>query len=96
MRNTTPTHLITILKELLDGKTMKSSDQFIVNANQYFRTIKKQGIELVEVWKPNLTNTGQHKERSLHQTIENIKRAKKYLEALHGIKPKKDEVQGNS
>lgn len=93
MKNTTPTHLITILRKLLDGATMKSSDQFIVNANQYFGTIKKHGIELVEVWKPNLTNSGRHKERSLHQTIENIKRAEKYLLNLQGIKPKQDEVQ---
>ena len=93
MKNTKTTHLATILKELLDGKKMKSSDQFIVNANQYFGTIKKHGIELVEVWKPNLLNSGRHKERSLHQTIENIKKAEKYLLSLQGINPKKDEVQ---
>ena len=92
MKNTKTSHLITILKELLNGSTMKSSDQFIVNANQYFVTLKKHGIELVEVWKPNLTNTGKHKERSLYQTIENINRAKKYLEALQGIKSKKDKM----
>ena len=63
------------------------------NSNQYFAILKKHGIELVEVWKPNLTNAGKHKERSLHQTIDNIERAKKYLEALQGVKPKQDEVQ---
>jgi len=93
MKNTKQTHLITILKALLNGKVMKSSDQFIVNANQYFVTIKKHGIELIEVWKPNLTNAGRHKERKLHQTLENIKRAEKYLEKLQGIKPQNDEVQ---
>ena len=86
-------HIITILKLLLAGETVKSSDRLASNSNQYFGTIKKHGIELVEVWKSNLTNAGQHKERSLHQTIENIERAKKYLEALQGVKPKQDEVQ---
>ena len=93
MKKTKTTHLITILQELLNGKVMRSSDQFIVNSNQYFATIKKHGIELVEVWKPNLTNAGRHKERSLHQTLENINRAKKYLEELQGIKFNQDEVQ---
>ena len=44
--------------------------------------MKKEGIELVEVWKPNDTNKGKHKERSLHQNIENIKRAELYLKRL--------------
>jgi len=87
------THIITILKLLLAGEKVVSRDRLASNANQYFGTIKKHGIELVEVWKPNLTNAGKHKERSLHQTIENIERAKKYLEALQGVKPKQDEVQ---
>ena len=86
-------HIITILKLLLAGETVKSSDRLASNSNQYFSTIKKNSIELVEVWKPNLTNIGRHKERSLHQTIRNIERAKKYLKALQGIKSKKDEVQ---
>jgi len=87
------THIITIMKSLLAGEKVVSRDRLASNSNQYFGTIKKHGIELVEVWKPNLTNSGRHKERSLHQTIDNIKRAKKYLEALQGVKPKQDEVQ---
>ncbi len=78
-------HLITILKQLLEGEILTSIDSNMVNTNQYFRTIKKHGIALVEVWKPNLTNSGRHKERSLHQTIENIKRAKSYLYKLQGF-----------
>lgn len=87
------THIINIMKLLLAGEKVTSNDRLASNTNQYFGTIKKHGIELVEVWKPNLTNTGRHKERSLHQTIENIDRAKKYLEVLQGVKPKQDEVQ---
>ena len=93
MKNTRSSHIITIMKLLLNGEAVTSIDQMASNSNQYFGTIKKNGIELVEVWKPNLTNAGQHKERSLHQTIDNIERAKKYLEALQGVKPKQDEVQ---
>ena len=75
-------HLITILTLLLEGKKLSSNDMFASNSNQYFVQIKKQGIELIEVWKPNDTNRGQHKERSLHQTLENIKRAEVYLDRL--------------
>jgi len=82
MNNQKSSHIITILKELLNGNKIKSSDYHIVNSNQYFGTIKHHGIELIEVWKPNLSNSGQHKERSLNQTIENIKRAEDYLERL--------------
>jgi len=77
------------MKFLLNGEAVTSIDQLASNSNQYFGTIKKHGIELVEVWKPNLTNAGRHKERSLHQTIDNIERAKKYLESLQGISHKK-------
>lgn len=83
------THLITIMKLLLNGEAVTSIDRLASNSNQYFGTVKKHGIELVEVWKPNLTNSGRHKERSLHQTLENIERAKMYLESLQGIKHKK-------
>ena len=83
------THIITIMKLLLAGEIVVSKDRLASNANQYFGTIKKHGIELVETWKPNLTNSGRHKERSLHQTLENIERAKKYLESLQGIGHKK-------
>ena len=78
------------MKLLLAGEKVVSRDRLASNANQYFRTIKKHGIELVEVWRPNLDNTGRLKERSLHQTIENITRAKKYLDALQGVKSKQD------
>ena len=81
-------YIIWTLKELLKGETL-SRIPHAKNANQYFRKIKNNGIELVEVWKPNLTNAGRHKERSLHQTLENIERAKKYLHALQGVKHKK-------
>lgn len=77
-------HLSRILIELIEGKTLHSIDQKASNTNQYFRTIKNNGIELVEVWQPNLTNTGRHKARSLHQTHENIKRAKTYLKKIQG------------
>jgi len=82
-------YLIIALKGLLNGDKLSNIPN-AKNSNQYFATIKKHGIELVEVWKPNLTNSGTHKERSLHQTLENIERAKKYLETLQGIKHKKD------
>ncbi len=78
------THTITILKLLLEGKKLSSNDMFISNANQYFVHIKNQGIELVEEWKLNLTNDGRHKERRLLKSIENIKRAKAYLQILLG------------
>ena len=77
-------HLITILTLLLEGKALSANDVFASNANQYFNKLKKQGIELIEVWKPNDTNRGQHKERRLHQSIENIKRAEAYLCKLLG------------
>ena len=82
-------HVIIILKLLLKGEVLSSSDRLASNSNQYFGTIKKHGIELVEVWKQNLTNSGRHKTRSLHQTLDNIERAKKYLESLQGIRHKK-------
>lgn len=84
--STKSSNLITILKQLLDGEAVTSIDRLASNSNQYFRTIKLNGIELVGVWKPNLTNSGQHKERRLHQTIDNIKRAEAYLRSLHGVK----------
>jgi len=76
-------HLITTLKLLLKGEKLSSLPN-CKNFNQYPRAIKNNGIELVEVWKPNLYNMGRHKERSLHQTLENIERAKKYLHVLQG------------
>jgi hypothetical protein len=84
MKKKTPTHIIHILSELLQGKSLCSNDIFASNSNQYFNTIKHQGIELIEVWKPNLTNSGKHKDRRLNQTIENIKKAEQYLNKLRG------------
>jgi len=78
------THIIVIMQELLSGGTSTAIDSKASNRNQYYGTIKKQGIELVEVRKPNLTNPNTHLERSLHQTIENIKRAENYLKRLKG------------
>jgi len=91
MSNVKSSHIITIMKLLLKGEAVTSIDQLASNSNQYFGTIKKHGIELIEVWKPNLTNAGRHKERSLHQTIDNINRAKEYLAKLQG-RLKYDEV----
>ncbi|WP_457748488.1 hypothetical protein [Sulfurimonas sp.] len=82
--NAKTSHIITIMQELLNGGVSSSMDAIASNRNQYYGTIKKQGIELVEVRKPNLTNKGTHKERSLHQTIDNIKRAEAYLNRLLG------------
>lgn len=84
MKNKT-SNLIVILQELLDGKSVTSIDAICSNRNQYFRTIKKKNIELIEVWKPNFYNKGQHKERRLFQSIDNINRAKKYLCELRGV-----------
>ena len=78
------THTITILTLLLEGKTLSSNDMFVSNSNQYFVQIKKQGIELIEVWRPNTTNKGKHKERRLHQNKRNIERARRYLKKLLG------------
>lgn len=77
-------YLIIALKKLLNGEILSELPP-AKNSNQYFVTIKKHGIELIEVWKPNIGNSGHHKERSLHQTIENIDRAKKYLESMQGM-----------
>ncbi len=95
MKKSTP-YLIIALKRLLAGETLSDLPPS-KNSNQYFVTIKKHGIELVEAWKPNLTRPGRHKERSLHQTLKNINRAKKYLESLQGVAHKKPlKVQKNT
>lgn len=86
MKSEKSSHTIRILKQLLKGDAVTSSDLLASNSNQYFGTIKENGIALVEVWTPNNTNAGRHKERSLYQSSENIKRAKKYLEKLQGAK----------
>ncbi len=70
---------------MIEGKTLSSSDQLASNSNQYFNTVKNNGIALIEVWMPNLTNTGRHKARSLHMEDENVERAKNYLKKLQGV-----------
>ena len=84
MNEAKTSHTITILRELLSGRVSISMDSKASNRNQYYAPIKKQGIELIEVYKPNLNNKGRHKERSLKQTTENVKRAEKYLNKLLG------------
>ncbi len=71
-----------VLEDLLSGKTLTASDKHFSNTNQYFKGIKKRGIELIEVWKPNKDNRGRHLERRLNPSIENIKRAERVLEDL--------------
>jgi len=85
MKKRNTPYLIIAMKKLLAGETLSELPP-AKNSNQYFSTIKNNGIALVEVWKPNITNAGRHKERSLHQTIENITRAEKYLKSLQGVK----------
>lgn len=83
MENKT-SHIIVLLGMLLDGKSLTASDYIASNSNQYFRSIKKQGIELIEVWENNRFNTGKHKIRRLNQSLENIKRAENHLKRLKG------------
>lgn len=84
-KNEKSSHLINTLNSLLEGKRMSSMDIKASNSNQYFCTIKNNGIELIEVRKPNLTNSNHHLQRRLNPSNENIKRAKKYLNRLRGI-----------
>ncbi len=81
---TKTTHIIVALKGLLAGESLTSIDSIASNRNQYFGTIKKQGIELIEVWENNHFNDGKHKVRRLNQSLENIKRAENYLKKLKG------------
>lgn len=76
------THKITILKKLLSGAELSSSDMFASNSNQYFVDIKNHGVELKEVWTPNKQNPGRHLERSLVLNEDNISIAVKYLRKL--------------
>lgn len=73
------TNLTSILHDLIQGQKLTSIDRNASNTNQYFHTIKKQGIELIEEWKPNQHNQGQHKERSLQSDHKNVTKAKNYL-----------------
>jgi len=77
------TNLIAILHDLIQGHKLTSTDRNTVNTNQYFKTIKDKGIVLVEEWKPNKSNQGRHKLRSLHRDPANVTRAKKFLLKLN-------------
>ena len=94
MRATKSTHLINILRRLLNREILSSIDIKASNSNQYFCTIKNNGIELIEVNKPNLTNRGYHLERRLNPSEANVKRAEKYLKKLLGVKL--DEKNGSN
>ena len=72
-------NLTRILHDLIQGQKLTSIDRSSSNTNQYFKTIKDNGIHLIEEWKPNLENQGRHKERSLHRDPENVTRAKNFL-----------------
>ncbi len=83
---TKTSYLTDFLTRLLNGETLVSGDLMASNSNQYFATMKNNDIELIEVYKPNLTNKGRSKHRRLNMTPENIKKAKEYLSRLQGIK----------
>ncbi len=76
-------HTMTILKRLLEGETLISSDIFASNTNQYFVGIKNQGIKLTE-W--NDLREGRHLKRKLDTAPDNIKRANEFLNRLKRIK----------
>jgi len=79
--NAKSSYLIIALQKLMNEEKL-SSIKDAKNSNQYFNTIKNNGIELIEVWKPNLTNRGRHLERSLNPTEENIHNTTVYLKRL--------------
>lgn len=83
MENRKTSYLIIALTRLLKGEKL-SYIEGAKNSNQYFNIVKNYGIELIEVWKPNLLNSGKHKERRLNFTEDNVKLAQDYLERLRG------------
>lgn len=83
MENRKSSYLIIALQKLLNKERL-STIEGAKNSNQYFCTIKNKGIELIEVEVPNLTNRGNHLERRLNLTDENIRKAKDYLKRLKG------------
>lgn len=85
MENRKTSYLIVALTKLLKSERL-SYIQGAKNSNQYFCTIKNKGIELIEVEVPNLTNRGNHLERRLNMTDENIKHAQDYLDRLKRTK----------
>ena len=76
-------HTINILKDLIAGKTLTSSDIRASNSNQYFMKIKNHNIQLIEEIIPS---EGKHKQRSLEPSEENLVRADEYLNSLLGKK----------
>ena len=72
----------TLLTYLLEGKSITAFTVPASNSNQYIDQIKNAGINLIETYEPNLNRGGRHKVRSLHQSPENVKRAKAYLKIL--------------
>lgn len=85
MENRRTSYLIVALIQLLKGKRL-SDIKGAKNSNQYFCTIKNKGIELIEVEVPNLANRGNHLERRLNMTDENINLAQNYLDRLKRTK----------
>ena len=81
---TKESHIMVIMQELLDGKASTAIDSKASNRNQYYLAIKKQGIKLTEIWRPNISNKGKHKVRSLDPNPKNVERAKAYAERLKG------------
>lgn len=85
MENRKTSYLITALTKLLKGERL-SYITGAKNSNQYFCTLKNKGIELIEVEVPNLANRGNHLERRLNLTNDNIRLAEDYLKRLKGSK----------
>ncbi|QKE29841.1 hypothetical protein AACT_2774 [Arcobacter acticola] len=81
-----PSHLVSILSDLIEGKILISTDIRASNANQYFCIIKKWGINLIEVKKQNLTNRAYHLERKLDLAFDNLEKAKVHLKRLQNNK----------
>ena len=73
------THLTNILNDLINGQTLSSADIFASNCNQYFCTIKNNGIELIEIKVPNKKTKGYHLARKLSPKTDNIKKARDFL-----------------
>jgi len=79
MQTNKTSNLIKILTDLIEGKSVTALDYHVSNANQYFKTIKDNGIELVEKWIKNRHNVGRTKLRTLNHELDNMTKAKNYL-----------------
>ena len=82
MQTNKKTNLVNILTDLIEGKSVTALDYHVSNANQYFKTIKDNGIELLEKWIKNSQSIGQTKLRSLSPHVDNVQKAKTYLLSL--------------